>query len=188
MASAAASATGSAAVDLAQLPATAPTTRAPAIAACITGQFRTLDRPCIGPRLTARVLQPLRAETFAFVKVPAAEAAQLPRYEQRARAALHGARLAHLNVSVQSDPTQPCPQKRRAGSTYAVVEGLWNCYGAMQAFAAPQSVAHRFSWVFRLRTDSLVHFRVERLPDDGVPRHVIYTAAASQVIAISRIA
>lgn len=150
------------------------------IAACITGQFRTLDRSCVGARLTARVLQPLHAHTFAFVKVPSTEAAQLEQYDRRVRAALHGANLAHLNVSVQSDPTQPCPHKRRAGSTYAMLIGLWNCYSAMQAFAAPQSVAHRFSWVFRFRTDSLVHFRVERLPDEGVPRHVIYSAAASQ--------
>ena len=129
-------------------------------AACITGQFRTLDRECIGPRMCDRVLRPLNADTFVFVKVPGAVQHELAQYHARLRSALHGARIVRLNLTVQSDPAQqPCPSKKRAGSTYIMATDVSRCYEAMQEHTGGEAI-HYYAWVLRLRTDLLVHFRM----------------------------
>ena len=164
-----------------------------AIAACITGQWRTFEQPCTGPAIAANILRPLRADTYVVTKIPkAADAeARLGEYAERARAVLRGVRIVRLNLTVQQEVRPSCSTAFVAGpSTFAVVRDLAICYEAMEATAMAGAgharVWETYEWVIRMRTDWFVPFRVATLAPDpsqqldhharAIPRHVVQAA------------
>lgn len=118
--------------------------------ACITGETRTLFAPCVGERLKTNLLLPLKLRTHVFVHggnvtVRAVETL------------FHGVDLAV--VDARTNEQYVPPKCSTQGSGYVITQLLARCYDSII-----NDAKYRYDWVFRLRTDHNVPFRLAQLP------------------------
>jgi hypothetical protein len=129
-------------------------------AVCLLGSVRTLMLDCVGPTTLRRIVQPLRADLFAFVNVP--ENWSMHRVRDVAESIRAMARDAAVREpSVQVD--NQSPNSVRQGVAQA--RGLRRCWEATTRKAGDGG----YGWVVRVRTDVYHGFALPPLRALPVP-------------------
>ena len=155
------------------------------IAACISGQMRTLAAPCVGPTFTERILVPLRAVSFVYLNL--AEDPTEKDYDA-AHAALRGATIAELSIerfnSSWATEWQYCPSLKGpygacgiAGTSTLQYRGLTQCYEGLRRHQT------RWKWVVRLRSDHGIRFTLPSLPS-----HLPYASFSAGAAIVGNVA
>ena len=116
--------------------------------ACISGELRSFLWPCVSEQMRINLLIPLNLRTHVFIHGPNVTDGLL-------RAALRGVNLGI--VSTQPPQTAPpCPVR---GTGYVITHALYECWTAIR-----HDTQYNHEWVFRLRSDHVVPFRLSTVP------------------------
>ena len=95
----------------------------PSVAACVSGELRTLRERCVGTRLTQHVLVPLQADTFVLVKLRNNWSTSL---EMSIRRVFVGAIVKKLSIT-SIDQGRACQPNGHGGGYFQTIE-LFKCY------------------------------------------------------------
>ena len=142
---------------------------------CLSGAIRTFHEPCAGPRQVTHVMKPLDADVHASIAVDQHDPHRsnvrnmldLTLVGKIVRRTLRGVRLRNLEIypalngSAQlakmryhSGAERSCSRRDLHG--YAQAVGWQRC--------AEWMLPLEYTWIIRLRTDTMPHFRIVSLP------------------------
>lgn len=125
------------------------------VAACVSGEMRSLLKPFVGARITKQLLVPLHTDTYVFVKT--SHAIHEGMYNS-IHVALSGANILNVSVTpVERGVTPPCGGNGHGGGYFQTLE-LMKCYKSMMR------TERQYQWALRLRTDLLTHVSIPVFP------------------------